>query len=66
MKTRTKPYFVTIEFSHESFGGYEHKDGRKDYTVRALNRESAKKKALILARKGTNCDCTVISVNEAL
>lgn len=61
-----KTYFVTIKFSHESFGGFDHNDGQKDYTVRARDRESAKKKALTLARKGTNCDCSVESVDEAL
>jgi hypothetical protein len=46
MKSRLKTYIVTVNCFHESFGGYDHNDGDEKFTVSALNRESAGKKAL--------------------
>lgn len=46
-----KTFVVTVSFSHEPFGGYDHNDGSKEYTVCARNADSAKKKALVLAKK---------------
>jgi len=45
-----KNYIVNIQFSHESFGGYDHIDGVSGYTVWSRNEESAKKKAMKIAK----------------
>ena len=58
-----KNFIVEIEFSHESFGGYDHKDGTRQYEVKAKTADSARNKALKLARKGAGAyDTRVISV----
>lgn len=44
-----KDYIVTVNFSHESYGGYDHNDGDEEFHVRARNEKSAKTKALIAA-----------------
>ena len=43
---KNKQYIVTVELSHESFGGHDHKDGNAYYEVVAMNEASASKKAL--------------------
>ncbi len=59
-----KTYTVTVELSHESFGGYDHKDGRYDYVVTAKDRGDAKKKALKISKsKGGGYCHTVVGVN---
>ena len=50
-KSRMKDYIVTVAYSHESFGGYDHNDGEEDFEVKAMNDDVAKRKALDLARK---------------
>jgi len=50
-KSRMKDYIVTVAYSHESFGGYDHNDGEEDFEVKAMNDDVAKRKALALARK---------------
>ena len=45
-----KKFIVTIELSHESFGGYDHKDGTETYEVDARNEASARKKAMKLSK----------------
>jgi hypothetical protein len=46
-----KTYVVQIQFSHESFGGYEHNDGSEQFEVTARNEKSARTKALKQARQ---------------
>jgi hypothetical protein len=46
-----KKYSVKFHTYHESYNGYDHSDGWKEYTVEARNDESAKKKALKLWNK---------------
>ena len=45
-----KTYTVKIELSHESFNGYDHKDGIETYEVPARNEDSAERKAMKLSR----------------
>ena len=40
-----KKWEVTLNIGHESYGGYDHKDGDETHLVDALNRTSAVKKA---------------------
>lgn len=56
-----KDYIVTIKYSHESFNGYDHNDGTKDFEVKAINRKVAGKKALKLAQKEGGGYCREIS-----
>ena len=46
-----KKYKVTITLSHESFGGYDHNDGEKEYFVEARNWSSARKKVFKIIDK---------------
>lgn len=60
-----KNYIVKINYSHESFNGYNHNDGDKDFKVSAKNYESAQTKALSLAKKeGGGYEKRVKSVRE--
>ena len=40
-----KKFKVGLALGHESYNGYDHKDGVHEYTVEARNSESAIKKA---------------------
>ena len=46
-----KEFIATVEISHESFGGYTHKDGQETYIVRAKNKTSAVSKVKRHIRK---------------
>ena len=38
-------YKVSFHTKHESYNGFDHSDGHKDYVVKARNSESAENKA---------------------
>lgn len=58
-----KNFTVKINYSHESYNGYDHNDGDKEFTVSARNATSAEKKALKLAHeKGSPYEKRVVSV----
>lgn len=48
----TKRYVVVLEMSHESFGGYDHKDGTCTINVEARSPKEAGDKAVTKARQG--------------
>ena len=43
---KNKRFIVTMQLWHESFGGYNHRDGEKTIEVLAKNEESACDKAV--------------------
>lgn len=60
-----KTFKVTVAFSHESFGGYNHKDGTSDYFVQAKNSKSAKNKVKkYLSRNAPNYQKDFVSVSD--
>lgn len=62
---KLKKFAVTIESSHESFNGYDLKDGKEIFEVFAMNRDSAEKKALKLAySKGGGYHNEAIKIDE--
>ncbi len=46
-----KQFHVKIQYSHESYGGFDHKDGIEGFLVKARDEKSARKKALAEADK---------------
>ncbi len=61
---KSKLFVVEVQLWHESFGGYDHKDGTKTYQVFAINEESAKKKVLKESQKNRCGWTTIISVHQ--
>jgi len=62
-----KTFIVTIQLSHESYNGYDHKDGHLNYEVKARNADSARNKAKKLAKKtAPQYERDVISVSKKL
>ncbi len=59
-----KKFNVTVQYSHESFGGYTHRDGSEIFLVEARNHDSARKKALKIARSKTNYECSANCIEE--
>jgi hypothetical protein len=46
-----KKFHVRVALSHESFGGFDHKDGVDIFVVDAKDKKSAEKKALAESKK---------------